>query len=489
MAVSLIGSVAAGADLAAVCPPATAVAPPVQARSSLLPRKPTAVAATAARPVAKDKDKEKVVPPQPRCLNSASYPDDACFAKQELCASDLEIAKIAWKYFERNYQPKTGMVNSVDGYPSATMWDLASALAGTIAAHELGLIDRKHFDDRVTAMIGTLNSLKLIGGGLPNKVYNTISGEMTDYGNKPTPVGIGYSALDLARLASWLDLLGCMHPRFAIQSKKTVQRWNLCKVIKGGQMYGAAIDGKTQAVTLLQEGRLGYEQYAGKTFARLGFDQSVSASYKNQFSSAVVIEGVSVPFDLRDPRKLGAFNFVVTESFALDAMEFGRDEENGPLVQAIYDVQKKRWERTGIVTAVSEDNIDRPPYFVYNTIFAAGTQWNALTDQGSDQSALRSLSTKAAFALAALVPEDPYSAVLMDSIRSAYDAEKGWYSGIYEGGLGYNKAITVNTNGIILQAMLFRRLGPLHQACDRCKRATQLIEPAAATCCTTCEGK
>jgi hypothetical protein len=312
---------------------------------------------------------------------------------------------------------------------------------------------------------------------------------MTDYGNKLMPGGVGYSALDLARLASWLDLLGCMHPKFATAAKRAVGRWNFCKMISQGQMFGASIDPKTQDVSQVQEGRLGYEQYAGKTFQRMGFDQSVSSSYKNEFASAVQVQGVSVPIDTRDPRKLGAFNYVVTESFALDSMEFGRDTENGPLIQAIYDVQKRRWETTGIVTAVSEDNVDRPPYFVYNTIFAAGSAWNTITDQGADQTSLRSVSTKAAFSLAAMFPDDPYSAVLLDTVRSAYDPEKGWYSGVYENGLGYNKALTANTNGIVLEVLLYRAIGPLHRACDRCKRATQLIEPGSISCCETCKGR
>lgn len=34
---------------------------------------------------------------------------------------ELEAARIAWRYFERNYQPATGFVNSVEGYASTTM--------------------------------------------------------------------------------------------------------------------------------------------------------------------------------------------------------------------------------------------------------------------------------------------------------------------------------------------------------------------------------
>ncbi|HVI93233.1 MAG TPA: DUF3131 domain-containing protein, partial [Anaeromyxobacter sp.] len=51
----------------------------------------------------------------------------------------LEAARIAWRYFERNYHPATGLVNSVEGYPNTSMWDLGSTIFATVAARELGL--------------------------------------------------------------------------------------------------------------------------------------------------------------------------------------------------------------------------------------------------------------------------------------------------------------------------------------------------------------
>ena len=69
-------------------------------------------------------------------------PRNSCLKRRAApCAKDLELARIAWKYFENNYQPVTGFVNAANKYPSTTMWDLASSLAATIAAHQLELID------------------------------------------------------------------------------------------------------------------------------------------------------------------------------------------------------------------------------------------------------------------------------------------------------------------------------------------------------------
>jgi hypothetical protein len=418
------------------------------------------------------------------CFRPEPWTDQRCLATRPLCDNDWQVARIAWKYFEKNYQPKTGLVNSVDGYPSTTMWDIGSSLAGTISAVRLGLITPKEFDDRIVAMLATLRTLRLYRDELPNKAYNAATAELTDYTNKPVAEGLGYSALDLARLASWLDLLACMHPKHAHAARQVLLRWKFCRLIQDGQLYGAVFDPATKKDQSLQEGRLGYEQYGGKAFALLGFDQGVSARYDNQYASMVEINEVPIAFDMRDPRKFGAFNYVVTESYALDALEFGRDAELTRLLGNIYEVQKRRWQRTGIVTAASEDNVDRPPYFVYNTIFAAGSAWNTITDTGTDQHQLKSISTKAAFSLAALFPDDPYSSVLVNSVWSAYDPERGWYSGVYESGLGYNKAITANTNGIILETLLFKALGPLHPTCRKCGRALKLggedVEAAVA---------
>ena len=399
----------------------------------------------------------------------------ACFkAKSGLCEDDLQAARIAWTYYENNYQPKTGLVNSANKYPSTTMWDTGSALAATIAAHDFGFIDQKSFDDRMVALIKTLSTMKLFNNEAPNKVYNTKTGEMVDYRNKATADGIGVSTLDLARLISWMNTLACKFPKYQTQASKVLSRWNYDRLINKGQMYGLALDPVSKKVRVLQEGRLGYEQYAGKVFQQIGFDQSVAADYNNQFRSGMDIYGVPIAFDSRDPRQLGAYNYVVTESYGLDVMEHGYDEVNTPLARNIYEVQKERWKRTGVVTAVSEDNVDRKPYFIYNTIFTAGLPWNTTTDRGVQHNDLKSVSTKAALTLASLYPDDDYTKVLKTQVESAYDPKKGWYSGIYENGNGYNKATTANTNGIVLSTLLFKKYGSVFELCNACGRKLRL---------------
>lgn len=406
----------------------------------------------------------------------STYPTNSCLTSHgELCDEDLEIAKIAWSYFEKNYQPKTGFVNAVNNYPSTTMWDSGSALAATISAKEFGFITQKQFDDRVMALLTSLNTMKLFDNAVPNKAYNAANAKMVDYRNKISKSGIGASALDLARMVQWLNVLACMHPKHQLLAQKAIARWKYCELIKDGQMYGFAKGkGKEGGKRILQEGRLGYEQYAGKIFSRLGFDQSISKTYHNKHTKPVDIDGVSILVDARDANTLGGNNYVLTESYIMDAMENGIDTENAPLIDNIFKVQQKRWERIGQVTAITEDNLDRDPWFVYNTIFVNGKPWSAITDKGKDMSKYKSVSTKAAISMALLKPNEPYSKVLLNHVRSAYRPGVGWYSGVYENGFGYNKAITANTNGVILQSLLYKVRGPLPISCARCSKGFDL---------------
>ncbi|MDQ6990373.1 MAG: DUF3131 domain-containing protein [Mariprofundaceae bacterium] len=369
---------------------------------------------------------------------------------------DMDYAKIAWLYFDQNYQSMTGLVNSVNDYPSTTMWDSGSVIFATLAAKRLCLLNDNDFHQRMSNILGTLNRIKLYDGVAPNKVYNTKTATMTDYNNHPAPKGIGVSTIDLARMISSLRTLSANYPGFSKQSEHVVQRWDFSPLVKKQQMYGLYRDPVMDETQYFQEGRLGYEQYAGKILNDLGLDTSVAANYNNKFRSDVIIHDIPIAVDSRDPRQYGAYNYVVTESYALEAMEIKSTKKFEKLFQHIFDVQKAHAKETGFVTAVSEDNLDREPYFLYNSIYVAGSPWSAITDTGVYHPELKTLSVKAAFSLAYLYPNDPYAKRLIAAIRNAYDPEKGWYSGVYESGLGYNKAITGNTNGIILETLIHK---------------------------------
>ncbi|MEL6614543.1 MAG: DUF3131 domain-containing protein, partial [Bacteroidota bacterium] len=114
-----------------------------------------------------------------------------------LTESEMEMARVAWRYFENNTQEETGLANAVNNYPSVTMWDTGSYMGGMVAAEHFGIIDRAEFDRRMVKLLATLTTLDLFRGEMPNKVYHTRTGAKVDYRNQPGE--IGFSALDLGR--------------------------------------------------------------------------------------------------------------------------------------------------------------------------------------------------------------------------------------------------------------------------------------------------
>jgi hypothetical protein len=169
---------------------------------------------------------------------------------------------------------------------------------------------------------------------------------------------------------------------------------------------------------------------------------------------------------------------VVTDPWVLDAFEYGLDVAAVPLAARVFEVQKRRWERTGTVTALSEDHVDRPPWFVYDAIWADGEAWRTVSSDGNAVSGLRGVSTKAALALAALHPSDPYAEVLLSAVAPARDPARGWLAGVYEDGR-LNRALTANTNGVVLEAALYAAWGPLHLAAASRPGAVEWLDELA----------
>ena len=375
-----------------------------------------------------------------------------------LTAEEMEWARIAWQYFANNTQA-TGLVNSVNGYPSTTMWDTASYMLGAISAQHLGIISKKELNERMANVLVALEKIPLFDGKLPNKSYNTKTLAMVNYANKDATKGIGWSAVDIGRLLVPLKIIYQKFPAQRPSINKVLARWQTQNMLDRGLLFGASLkaDG---TVHLLQEGRLGYEQYAAKTFALFNnWSANAAASYTN-YLEYVIIDGIKIAIDKRDPKQHGAYNYMLSEPFMLDGLEFGFDKNSAQLAEKMFLVQEQRYKRTGVVTAVTEDHIDVAPYFVYNTVYVAGKSWAAITDKGQDASAFRALSTKAAFAWYVLYQHN-YSDKLINAVKGLNVANQGWYAGLYEEGKRPNKVITANTNGVILESLAYLKSGKL----------------------------
>jgi hypothetical protein len=394
----------------------------------------------------------------------------------QLTDREFAMAKTAWSYFVKRYQPDTGLVNAVGSFPSTTMWDTASYISALVSAYELCVIDKREFDTRATKLLSTLRNLDLYRGEAPNKVYNAATGEKVNYANKSGEVGM--SALDIGRMLVWLRIMKERHPYLANSVDGVPMRWNFCNLVReDGRMFGSFTkgDGTTQYV---QEGRLGYEEYAAKGFELWGFDASRAMSpeplaYTN-------IYDVKLPYDGRDPRVFKNQNYVLTEGYILDGLELGWDLPNdvgndgttasqgwrAEFANRIYLVQQRRFEQTGIVTARSEHQVDGKPYFVYDSIFADGYPWNTLDPTGEYQPDRAAISAKAAVGLWALWDTE-YTDLLFESVADLSDPDLGFYEGLYENGNGYIPLQTANNNGVILAALLYKVQGPILQQANK----------------------
>ncbi len=378
--------------------------------------------------------------------------------KSALTDQEYKWAVIAWQYFKNNFQEKTGLVNSAEGYPSTTMWDTGSYLLAIISAYKLGVIDKNEFNFRITRALESLAEMPLFENQLPNKAYHTVTLDLVNYQNVKTERGIGWSAIDIGRLAVPFNILAWNHPEHVPLIKAIMSRWDFSKMIKDRTLYGARIN-KFNQTEYVQEGRLGYEQYSAKAFSILGFDVFNAADYTFHLKFEE-LDTLMIAVDSRDPKIYHAQNFVVSESYILDGLEYGFDDVSREFAYRIYLAQKERFKKTGIVTAVSEDNLDRAPYFVYNTVYSDGKFWNCITEDGKDASQFRSLSTKAAVGWSVLFNDD-YRDKLIQKFSALNDEGKGWYSGLYENSGKKNASLTCNTNAIILEALCYKVYGNL----------------------------
>ena len=366
-------------------------------------------------------------------------------------------ARTAWQYFLNNYQESTGFTNAAGGYPSGTLWDMGNYLMALNAARWMGLIDQGDFDLRLNKFLASLSGLRLFEDSLPNKVYNTATGEMVDYGNNPVERGIGWSALDIGRILAAFHVLRTCHPQYSEWLQSIIDRWAVERSIQDGYMFGAAVleDGQTLPV---QEGRLGYEEYAARGYELWGYAVPKALSYEPY--KMVEIYGVQVPVDTRRFQETNANNYVVSESYILDGIEFGFLGKQQEFAEKVFEVQRRRYLATGQLTAVTEDNIDGAPYFLYNTVYSNGNAWATITEKNELYPDKRSISTKAALGWRYIFPDSEYAQQLFQVATGLMSPDGGgFYAGLYEETNEPNKALTGNTNGLIMEILYYKARG------------------------------
>jgi hypothetical protein len=155
-------------------------------------------------------------------------------------------------------------------------------------------------------------------------------------------------------------------------------------------------DARNGKETWTQEGRLGYEQYAAYGLSKINVSAPKALDPKAE-TTEVKVYGVSLPVDKRDTRSSQAHNYVTSEPYVLDGLESGFKALPVDFAGRVLQAQQRRYLATKQLTAWSEENL-----------------------------------------------ADPNQAV---------------FAGFYEETQQPNRAITVNTNGIILEGLLYSKVG------------------------------
>ena len=373
----------------------------------------------------------------------------------ELTAAELEMARQAWSYFEKNWNEETGLVNSVDGFTSVTLWDQAAGMAALVSAFELEIVPETEFNEKMATALKSLAKLPLYKKELPNKVYNSKTLIPVNYGKVDQEQEIGWSAIDLGRMAIWLKIVAAKYPQFSSEARAVWRSWDLDRLVKNGQMYGTSVANGEEQYN--QEGRQGYENYAAYGLKLLGLNVDRALNPTN-YLGFVNLYNTGVPYDLRDAKTSGANNYVLSEPFILDGIEIGFQGLPKAFADRVLAAQEARFKATNQLTAVTEDNLDREPYFVYSSLFVNGAPWAVITDKGKTYNQLRFLSAKASVGWHVLY-NTPYTQKLFDFVQTNLKSEKGWYNGYYETLREPNKSLTANNNGVIMESLLYKKVG------------------------------
>jgi hypothetical protein len=367
----------------------------------------------------------------------------------------LNGARTAWAFVERNYQPATGLARAHDTYQYVTLWDIASTLAATYSAHEIGLISDPVYNQRIQRALATLSTMDLFDGAAFNKSYDSKTAKMIDRNQRISSKGYGWSVTDIGRLLTWLRIIAVNQPQFAPQATAVVNRLNMSRLITtDGYLQGQDIEPQTGRMRIYAEGRMGYEQYAAAGLALWGHraEKALDARLNAQ---PVSVLGVSIIADKRGDER------ITSEPYIMMGMETGwYSPELREQAWRVLAAQEARYKSTGTMTMVSEDALPDPPYyFYYYDVYRQGRTFaiDGHAGQGYVETP-RWISSKAAFAWHVLLPT-PYTLAVLQTVQPALIPGRGWGAGVYEGTLKPTGDASLNTAALILEAAAYNLRG------------------------------
>lgn len=356
----------------------------------------------------------------------------------------LDAGALAWKYFQKNTNPTTGLTQATPEWANTTLWDIGAQLLATYSAKELGIISPDEYRKRMTKALNTVEKAPLYRNLVYNRVYSVTTGRLGP--------ADGWSAMDLGRFLGALKIIAARDPQFATQIDRIVKRNDLSQVVYEGYLHGEMTGSRSKPYRF-QEGRIGYEQYAATGFKQWGAPVDNALHYEQNAEPFPVL-GVPLLADTRYDDRL------VSEPFILMGLEFGLDGSYRDLAANVLKAQEERFKTTGKMTIVSEDAVSEPPdYFYYYCVICSRKPFViGLASPGKERDHPRWVSTKGAYGWNAIMPND-YTRKAVAAVAPAMDPAKGWASGIYEETGQSTKTIDINTAAVMLEIALFKLRG------------------------------
>lgn len=355
----------------------------------------------------------------------------------------IEDAKVAWSYFEKWTNPKTGLCPAtvhVNGrksilHEAVTMWDVGSHINALIAAHQLELISSKAFKRAVDKIRPNLAGRRSQGRLLPQGWIVT---DRIKWGIKD------FDGCDAGRLLSSLYNLDTYGVAGEVAAP-IVESWDLPEIIRDGIIYSVT-DGE-----MVSTYKSHCAHYAAWAFKIWGME--ALSPYERPMSHT---DGEMAL--LEAAARIGPLG---AEPLLLEALELEMSPESAFLADTLFAAQLEERRESGLFTCVSESPIDRSPWFVYSGIDLSkeGRTWatdtvDSLPEHRSAQFAREhiTVSTKAAYLWYAYNQHE-YTGALIERLRAQTKTKNGFRSGLYQSSGEATRNSDLNTNAVILQAI------------------------------------
>ena len=365
-----------------------------------------------------------------------------------------EAARNSWNFVNSITEPTTGLARAHARYSYVTLWDVAGSIAANYVAHELAFINDETYDAHISKILSTLSTVDLFDKGALNRTYDAKTGRMVDNASHLSSVGAGFSSVDIGRLLIWLRILSTKQPKYAPLAAQIVRRLDMSKLLDDGFLRGIDVDPRGGSRSDFQETEIGYQQYSLSGFAMWGARVDRSGLDVKQNVRVVNIMGTRLLTDDRGNDR------VMSEPYIMLGIELGyRSPELRYQASQVLAAQNARYQRTRLVTAVTEDALPDPPYyFYYYSLWHNGRPF-MVEGKGQNQVVERPrwVSSKAAFGWNAVFP-NPYTALLLQTVQPARTAN-GWGAGVYEGTLKPTGIPSLNTAAMIMEAALYKIRG------------------------------